>query len=219
VKLGLIFDLDGTLVDSLDGIAASLNWALAQSYLPGHPRESVRKMIGNGARVLVERAVPADSAASLVDRVEAAFKVDYDRTWPTGTVPYAGIPELLQTLHARGYPLAVLSNKPHAFTEAIVAQVFPNVTFSVVLGQRTGIPHKPDPSGAFEIARLLNLPPKSCAIIGDSSMDIETARNAGMAAIAVTWGFQDAEWLTSHQPSRMVTTPAELDPLFPSDCD
>jgi phosphoglycolate phosphatase len=214
VKTGLIFDLDGTLVDSLQGIAASLNEALTASGLPVHPPAVVRGFIGNGARILIQRATPADASEELLDTVEKAFKADYDTTWPTGTFAYEGITELLETLQACGYPLAVLSNKPHPFTAAMVLQMFPTIRFSSVLGQRPGIPHKPDPAGALEIARALERLPENCAVIGDSTMDIETARNASMRAIAVTWGFHDRERLMAAGADVMVDTPGELAALL-----
>ncbi len=208
MKFGLIFDLDGTLVDSLQGITASLNRGLAASGLPAHPPEVVRGFIGNGARILIQRATPADTDETLLDTVEQAFKADYDLTWPTGTFTYEGITGLLESLQDCGYPLAVLSNKPHPFTSTIVARIFPTIDFKVVLGQLPGIPHKPDPTGALEIANLIGLLPQECTIIGDSTMDIETARNAGMRAIAVAWGYHDRERLAG--ADLIADTPAEL---------
>ena len=202
MKQGLIFDLDGTLVDSLRGIAASLNHALSASGLPVHPDLAVREFIGNGSRILIQRAAPANADEALIDQVEQAFKADYDLTWQNGTIAYDGITELLEALQTRGYPLAVLSNKPHPFTETIVSRMFPTIRFTTVLGQRTGIPHKPDPAGALEIAHSLHLRPEDCIVIGDSTMDLETARNAGMRAIAVTWGFHDRD--------RLIVAGAEL---------
>lgn len=214
MKTGLLFDLDGTLVDSLQGIAASLNLALTASGLPTHPPAVVRGFIGNGARILIQRATPANASGEMLDTVEVAFKADYDSTWPTGTFAYDGIIELLESLQARGYPLAVLSNKPHPFTEAMVAQMFPTIRFSSVLGQRPGIPHKPDPAGALEIATALQKLPKNCSVIGDSTMDIETARNAGMRAVAVTWGFHDRERLLAAGADVTVDSPGELSAMF-----
>ncbi len=214
MKHGLIFDLDGTLVDSLQGIAASLNRALSASGLPTHQPVTVRGFIGNGARILVQRATPADAVDDLLDAVEQAFKADYDSSWPIGTVTYPGITDLLELLQSRGYPLAVLSNKPHPFTAAMVSRMFPTIRFSSVLGQRPGIPHKPDPAGALEIAGVLRRVPENCTVIGDSTMDIETARNAGMRAIAVTWGFHDRERLAGAGADVMVDTPNELVAIF-----
>jgi phosphoglycolate phosphatase len=210
VKHGLIFDLDGTLVDSLAGIAGSLNRALAAAGLPIHPLPAVRGFIGNGARVLIQRAVPAGATESLLDTIEQAFKSDYDLTWPTGTFAYDGILDLLEALQVRGHPLAVLSNKPHSFTTAMVAQIFPSIHFAVVLGQRGGVPHKPDPTGALEISSTLGLSPQNCTIIGDSTMDIETAHHAGMKCIAVTWGFHDRERLLAAGADQLVNEPGDL---------
>ena len=214
MKQGLIFDLDGTLVDSLRGIAASLNHALAASGLPVHANAAVRGFIGNGARILIRRAAPEDADEGLLDTVEQAFKGDYDLTWPDGTTAYDGIAGLLESLQHRGYPLAVLSNKPHPFTETIVSQIFPTVRFAAVLGQRAGIPHKPDPAGALEIAHSLHLCPEDCIVIGDSTMDLETARNAGMRAIAVTWGFHDRDRLVAAGANLIAEDPAGLLAIF-----
>jgi len=210
VKCGLIFDLDGTLVDSLDGIAASLNHALHASNLPTHSHDAVRGFIGNGARVLIERGTPAGSGDSLIEVVEQAFKAHYDLHWPAGTIAYDGIANLLETLQSQGHELAVLSNKPHPFTEAMVVRLFPTIRFAVVLGQRIGIPHKPDPTGALEIAATLGLPPAQCCVIGDSTMDIETALNAGMRPVAVTWGFHDRERLIAAGATSLADDPAAL---------
>jgi phosphoglycolate phosphatase len=210
VKHGLIFDLDGTLVDSLQGIAASLNHALALSGLPVHSQEVVRGFIGNGVKILIRRASPADADDALLDAIERAFKAHYDLSWQTGTIIYPGITDLLESLQSRGHPLAVLSNKPHPFTVAMVSNLFPSVRFAVVLGQRAGIPHKPDPAGALEISAALGLGPAECCVIGDSTMDIETARNAGMWVIAVTWGFHDRERLLAAGADQLVNAPEEL---------
>jgi len=211
---GLIFDLDGTLVDSLPGIAASLNRALASQRLPQHALHAIRGFIGNGARVLVSRAAPQGSAEPLLTALEQAFKTDYDLTWPQGTVVYPGVAALLAELHHQGVALAVLSNKPHAFTTAMVDGVFSTVAFSAVLGQRAGIPHKPDPAGANEIAAILGLPARAVTLIGDSTMDIETARRAGMRAVAASWGYHDREALEAVMPDALIDTPEELLPLL-----
>jgi phosphoglycolate phosphatase len=210
VKQALIFDLDGTLVDSLQGIATALNHALRLSSLPVHSLEVVRGFIGNGARILIERGAPAGSSETLLDQLEQAFKTEYEVAWPQGTSPYPGITSLLETLQERGATLAVLSNKPHAFTAAMVARIFPGIRFGVVLGQRFGIPHKPDPAGALEISAQLGVAPECCCIIGDSTMDIETAKNARMKAIAVTWGFHDCERLVEAGANHIANDPAEL---------
>ncbi len=215
MKRGLIFDLDGTLVDSLQGIGGSLNHALTAAGLPTHPLSAVRGFIGNGARVLIQRAAPTGSDESRIESLEQAFKAHYDLHWPSGTTPYDGILTLLETLQKRGYPLAVLSNKPHPFTVDMVSRLFPTIQFTSILGQRNGIAHKPDPAGAIEIAGDFGLNPADCVIIGDSTMDIETAHNAGMDSIAVTWGFHDRERLTESEPGKIVENPAEITAIFP----
>ncbi len=193
----LIFDLDGTLVESLPGIAASLNRTLTQHGLPGQSHDNVRSFIGDGAVKLVQRALTTVSRMDLTDSVLKNFAADYAISWPSGTSVYPGIHELLANLEARAIPLAVLSNKPHAFTTEIVAELFPNTHFAVVLGNREDLPHKPDPTGAFEIAKALGIAPENCTIIGDSTMDLDTAKNAGMKSIAVTWGYHDRDHLVA----------------------
>jgi phosphoglycolate phosphatase len=189
MKLGLIFDLDGTLIDSLPGIAASLNRALERCGLPGHADGDVRRFIGNGSYELARRAMPDGSAPTDILAVESAFKDDYAITWPEGTAPYDGIRECLENLAASGYRMAVLSNKPHPFTVEIVQRLFPGMRFDPVFGQRPDTPRKPDPEAALQIARHWDYLPERCRFIGDSTVDLETARAAGMPAIAVGWGY------------------------------
>ncbi|WP_193213262.1 HAD family hydrolase [Luteolibacter marinus] len=205
---GLIFDLDGTLVDSLPGIAASLNRALAALGFPGHEESAVRGFIGNGSLELARRALPdgADQAAA----VEALFKDDYALTWASGTSPYPGIPECLNALHAAGHPLAVLSNKPHPFTAEIVARLFPGIPIDPVLGQRPEIPRKPHPEAALQIVRQWQRTPAQCCFIGDSTVDLATARAAGIPSLAVTWGYHDATDLRAAEPAFMVDSVAAL---------
>ena len=192
-----IFDLDGTLVESLPGIAASLNRSLDLHGLPGHNHAAVRGFIGDGAKKLVERALAPGEASLHGESVLRSFASDYGVSWPNGTHVYPGIPELLAGLKSAGIPLAVLSNKPHAFTVEIVEKLFPEDTFAAILGNREGLPHKPDPTGALEIATKLNVSPQDCVLIGDSTMDLDTAKNAGMESIAVTWGYHNRERLST----------------------
>jgi len=195
VPRGLIFDLDGTLVDSLPGIAASLNRALAKLDRSPHSVAKVRSFVGDGSRVLCQRALGGTGSEEEVDALESAFKADYAITWKEGTTVFPGILELLRDLATAGHFLAVLSNKPHPFTEKIVALLFPDVPFARVLGQHPGLPCKPDPAGALEIATASGLPAEAFTVIGDSTMDLETARRANMRSIGVTWGYQDAQVL------------------------
>ena len=169
-----------------------------------------RSFVGNGARTLAARAVPANTAESTIAAVEAAFRTRYDSTWADGTHPYPGIPELLQQLHARHIPLAVLSNKPHPFTTAIVHHLFPEIPFAAITGQKPGIPHKPDPASALATAAELGLPAAACTVVGDSTIDLETARRAGMRPIAVTWGYHDSAALAAAGPDARADTPDDL---------
>lgn len=191
----LIFDLDGTLVESLPGIAASLNRALIQHGLPGQSHANVRGFIGDGAIKLVQRALATVSRIDITESVLNHFAADYAVSWPRGTSVYLGMLGLLQQLEEQAIPLAVLSNKPHPFTAEIVGKLFPNTHFTVVLGNQDDLPHKPDPTGALQIAHTLGVAPEDCIIIGDSIMDLETAKNANMKSIAVTWGYHDRERL------------------------
>jgi phosphoglycolate phosphatase len=206
----VIFDLDGTLVDSLPGIAGSLNRTLSAHGLSGHSNDRVRSFIGSGLRTLVQRAAPGGSEPAFIDSLVSLFKKDYDLSWADGTVPYPGIHHLLGELQRDGYPLAVLSNKTHDFTQTIVRTIFPQIHFAQVLGQKDGMPHKPDPAGAVLIADTVNTSPEDCVVIGDSTMDIETAANAGMQAIAVTWGYHDRDRLLAAGATRFVENPAEI---------
>lgn len=192
----LIFDLDGTLIESLPGIAASLNRALISHGLPGQSLANVRSFIGDGAVKLVQRALATVSRIDLTESVLRNFAADYAVSWPRGTSVYPGMHELLAELETRSIPLAVLSNKPHAFTVEIVEKLFPHIHFSAVLGNSENLPHKPDPTGALEIAASLDIVPEDCVIIGDSTMDLDTAKNACMKSIAVTWGYHDRDRLT-----------------------
>lgn len=194
-----IFDLDGTLVDSLPGIAASLNRALASHGHPPHELDAIRSFIGNGSWMLCRRGVPDSLPDRDADAVNRAFMADYRDTWLQGTELYPGVQEMLAQLKSDGLPLAVLSNKPHPFTSDIVASLFQSGTFAQVLGHRAGTTPKPDPSGALEIAQVIGVQPESFAFIGDSLVDHETAKNAGMQALLVSWGYRPFAELSSVQ--------------------
>lgn len=200
--------MDGTLVDSLPGIAASLNRALDTAGQNTHAPLAIRRFIGDGAVMLVRRALPQGDDA-LRDRVLEVFRDDYAATWQYGTVPYDGIPELLEFLRNQGVKLAVLSNKPHDFTTSIVEKLFPGI-FDVVLGQRDGIPHKPDPAGLRQILGSPGWPGTGNWLVGDSVMDMQTARAGGIDAIAVSWGYHDRDVLRAENPTRLVDSVAEL---------
>jgi len=214
MKPVLIFDLDGTLVDSLRGIADTLNRTLVAHGLPGQSDANVRSFVGNGLRNLVTRAAPQGADPVLIDSLLTLYRKDYDLTWQQGTAPYPGIPAMLDELRRDGFTMAVLSNKLHEFTVTMVHGMFPNIHFAQILGQRDGMPHKPDPAGALQIAEAMDAPADNCIIIGDSTMDIETAANAGMRSIAVSWGFHGRRRLEAAGPGHIIDDPTELRPLL-----
>ena len=211
-----IFDLDGTLIDSLQDLASSMNEALTALSFPAHDLDAYRYFIGDGVHSLIARALPAEARedAATVQRATELYRAAYGANWCRATVPYVGIMELLADLQAAGIPLAVLSNKPQHFTALCVAHFFPLQPFTVVFGQRDHVPRKPDPAGALEIAATLQLPPESIAFIGDTSTDIGTGKAAGMPTIGVTWGFRTQEELVEAGATTIVHEPTAISPLF-----
>lgn len=185
---GLIFDLDGTLVDSLPGIAVALNHALEDLNLPSHSREAVSGFIGDGVENLVRRALGPDMT-SFQDDVLSRFKAHYSQDWKTGTHPYPGMVELLGEFFGLNLPMAVLSNKPHSYTVEIVEALFPGHLFHPVQGHEPGKPRKPDPTTALEIVQRWNFAPTEVAYVGDSSVDLETAEAARLTPLIFSWGY------------------------------
>lgn len=214
MKSCVIFDLDGTLVDSLPGIAASLNRTLTAHGLPGHSDAMVRSFVGNGLRNLIERAAPQGADPSLIESLLGLYRKDYALSWQSGTRVYEGVLHLLDELQRDGHPLAVLSNKTHAFTTEMVRELFPAIHFAQVLGQKDHIPHKPAPDGVFHIAESLGIEADRCVMVGDSTIDIATARNAGIPGIAVAWGYHDRARLAEAGAHAVIERPAELPPLL-----
>ena len=211
VICGLIFDLDGTLVDSLPGIATALNHALDDLQLPTHSQEIVETFIGDGVLNLVIRALGADHA-DRQDELLAAFQKHYSEDWKTGTHPYPGFMKLLTEFQKREIPMAVLSNKPHEYTVAIVETLFPKNLFTSVRGHQEEFPKKPDPTTAHQIISDWNLKPEEVAYVGDSTVDLATARNGDMLPLIFSWGYGTPEnfpLLTSVDELRNAIIPAE----------
>jgi len=211
---GVLFDLDGTLVDSLGDITHALNTVLSAAGLPTHSRTSVAGMVGDGATTLVERASPdgADRQALL-----RGLTAHYMRDPVSRTVPFDGIIEMLAALRAGGLPLAVLSNKPHPLTSAVVAALFGDDTFAHVIGDVPEHPKKPHPGQALRLAERLGVPPAQCVMVGDSPVDVQTGQAAAMHSVAVTWGFRSAEVLAATSPDHIVHTIGALQSvLLPS---
>lgn len=214
----IIFDLDGTLINTIDDLGQACNHALSACGFPTHKIEDYPQLVGNGINRLIERALPEEHRnETTVLRLREYFVPYYDAHNCDLTHPYDGIPELLQALKAAGHTLAVASNKYQAATEKIVAHFFPG-TFDVVLGERIGVPRKPDPQIVYDILSLLH--PVSSSIlkeeleevlyIGDSLVDAETAHAAKATLVLCTWGFCTEQQLRTAQPKYMIQHPSEL---------
>jgi phosphoglycolate phosphatase len=214
MRTAVLFDLDGTLVDSLGDIAAALDAVLVELGHPTHTREAYRRFVGEGARELVRRALPAAldprEASRQLDDALARYKARYRAHLVDETRPYEGIVELIAALRARGALLAVVTNKPHDAALEVVERLFEPGTFEVVLGQKDGVPHKPDPSGPLSILRALAVAPAHALFVGDSETDVRTAKNAGVRAVAVTWGLRDRHDLEASGPDHLVDHPREI---------
>jgi phosphoglycolate phosphatase len=205
----VLFDLDGTLADSLADLANATNWALARLGCPTHPAASYRYFVGDGARKLCARALPADKQ-NLVDETLRLMRERYDAHCFDVTKLYPGIPELISTLAERRHRLAVLSNKPDVFTKRMIAQYFQPSPFAVVRGQLPKVPLKPDPTAALQIAQELGVPPAQWLYLGDTNTDMRTAHAAGMHPVGVLWGFRDREELAESGAEHIVTKPEEV---------
>lgn len=204
----VIFDLDGTLLDTLEDLKDSVNAALSVQGFPERSLEEVRQFVGNGIRKLVERAVPQGTEKDKTDVVFDAFRAHYIKHCEDKTKPYDGIEELLQELQEKGYKTAIVSNKADKAVKQLAKQYFPWI--SVAIGEREGIQRKPAPDSVFEALRLLGTDPGNALYVGDSEVDRETAKNAGLPCVSVTWGFREEELLRSLQPEYLIHEPAEL---------
>lgn len=207
----VIFDLDGTLVDSLEDLADSMNAALQQHGYPVHPVDSYRYFVGDGIRELARRVLPAGQLdeAELTKMVQA-MSAEYEQRWNVKSRPYAGISALLDRLGELGLPIAVLSNKPDLFTQKMIANLLPRWQFAPVFGARAGVPVKPDPQGALEIAATWGISPAEIVYLGDTATDMKTAVAAGMQALGATWGFRTREELVSAGARWIVNHPLDV---------
>ncbi len=206
-----IFDLDGTLIDSLADIAESINRMLDGRGYPRCAAGDFTQMIGDGMEKLVERALPEEAREeSLILTCVEEYRAHYDQLWQEQTRPYAGIVEVLAALKARGEKLGVISNKAHRFTVPMTEHFFGPAVFDHILGQRTEVPRKPDAAGAHEMAAVLGLATADLAYVGDSGIDMAFAKNAGMLGIGVSWGFRSVVELREHGADLIVNHPVEL---------
>lgn len=207
----IIFDLDGTLLNTIDDLGHACNHALMQSGFPMHAIEEYPALVGNGVKNLIRRALPENERTEEnVERVYTAFIPYYDAHNADYTRPYDGIMDLLQVLKQEGHTLAVASNKYQAATEKIVNQLFPSI-FDVILGEREGIARKPDPQIVYDIFRMTNHTSGAVLYVGDSLVDMETAQNAQLPFIACTWGFVSRQQLLQAGATQIIDYPAELE--------
>ncbi len=208
---GIIFDLDGTLLDTLEDLAEAANNTLEFYGFPAHPVDAYRFFVGEGLKTLLQRIVPGnDRSEEQLQEYMNKFTEIYAQTWNKKTTVYEGIPEMLIDLTAAGLPLAVLSNKPHAFTELCVETFFPDKPFLHVFGQRDTIAKKPDPAGALDIAGRLGVAAGDILFVGDTATDIQTGNSAGMKTIGVEWGFRTRTELEENNAWKIVTRPVEV---------
>lgn len=204
-----IFDFDGTLVDTLEDLADSMNQSLTDLGLPEHPLESYRYFVGQGIRNLVIAAA-GDVDGETEAKILARMVEHYQHNWRNKSRPYRGIPELLTRLKDKGMKLAVLSNKPDDFTQVMAKYFFPGDVFDFVRGEVPDTPRKPDPAGALLIARELDVPPGEFIYLGDTNTDMKTGLAAGMFTIGVTWGFRPVEELREAGAEAIVDRPDEV---------
>ena len=204
-----VFDLDGTLLDTLDDLHNSVSEALCLHGLPDRTREEIRSFVGDGVEMLIRRAVPFGTGEETVLTVLKDFKAIYAQNCRLHTAPYAGIPELLAALRARGVRVAVVSNKFDAAVKELCAHYFGNAV-EVAVGERPDVRKKPAPDTVFEALSALGARTSDAVYVGDSDTDVQTARNAAMDCFSVTWGFRDEEFLLANGATRVAHSPDEL---------
>ncbi len=208
----IILDVDGTLLDTLQDLADSMNEMLSHFGFPVHGLENYRYFVGDGLENLVRRSLPdsAKNDPTLIARCSEMMLRIYERNWNVKSRPYPGIPELLDAMAARGLKMAVLSNKPHDLTQKAIEGLLPAWRFDAVEGERPPAPRKPDPSSALEIANRLGVEPAGFLYLGDTGTDMKTANAAGMYAVGALWGFRSAEELIATGARKLIAKPAEL---------
>ena len=207
----ILFDLDGTLLDTLEDLADSMNHVLHARGLPTHEAKAYCYFVGGGAVALVRRTLPPEKQSDkLIEDCIKEFREKYTSNWNVKTQLYDGVAEMLDALAARGVRMGVLSNKPDQFVRLCVQEYLSKWQFVAVLGQRNGIPLKPDPAGALEAARCLNAEPREVLYVGDTGTDMSTAVNAGMFPLGVLWGFRPEAELREHGAAETISRPIDL---------
>jgi phosphoglycolate phosphatase len=207
----ILFDLDGTLLDTLTDIGNATNQVLSRRQFPTHPIDAYRYFVGDGVRLLIVRALPSgQQSESLIRTCMEEFNKEYAKTWNIETSLYSGVSDMLDMIRARGLKMAVFSNKPREFTQYCVDAYLSEWNFEVVLGFDGSIPHKPDPTGALAIARQIGIAPSSFIYLGDTGVDMQTAYAAGMYPIGALWGFRSSDELTENGAKALVHHPSEV---------
>jgi len=207
----VIFDLDGTLLNTLEDIANSVNTGLSRLGLPGHEIEAYKPFIGDGREALAIKALPEEHRQpEQIKKLLQYINEEYMRHWADNTRPYPGIPEMLDILTAKNLKMAILSNKPQDLTDLTVDRLLAKWHFEIVAGVRPNIPKKPDPIVAQEISLQMHIPPSQFIFLGDSEIDLETANRAGMLAVGVLWGFRSREELLSSGAKILIRQPGNL---------
>ena len=211
----VIFDLDGTLLNTLVDLAAAVNLVLATKGFKTHPVEAYKYLVGRGMENLVRSALAAEKPdQTIILDLQRQIEAEYAKCWADTTGTYAGIPELLDGLAERNISMAILSNKPHSFMEIIVDRFFSNWHFDVVLGARETCPKKPDPAAVREIADIFELGMEDILYIGDTDTDMQTALNAGLLPVGVLWGFRTEKELRDNGAWQIAAEPVELLKFF-----
>lgn len=213
----IIFDLDGTLLNTLNDIAGAMNQVLLDNGFPPHPIDMYKYYIGDGLEKLIERALPGEAATEVSLPIYLrAFRAVYADTWHVSTRPYPGIPDLLTRLNQQDIRLAILSNKAHEFTSQMVATLLDQWEFQIVIGASAEFPKKPNPKSALRILKDMNLRRDDCLLVGDSGIDMQTATAAGIFPVGVTWGFRPESELLDNGCRFMARQPLDILNLFKS---
>lgn len=207
----VIFDLDGTLLDTIDDLADSMNCVLNRLNYPQHPNEAYKYFVGDGMKTLAMRVLPENARTEEnIKKCYDGMVEEYDGRWADKTKPYDGIYDLLDGLKRRGVSFSVLSNKPDQFTQVVVKKFFKNYEFAFVIGESADIPKKPDTKGVLFISQNLNLAPSQFLYVGDTSTDMKTAVTAKMHAVGALWGFRTKEELVASGAQTLISRPCEL---------
>jgi len=206
----LIFDLDGTLLNSLVDIMDSVNIVLTEYNLPTHSLDEYKMFIGNGIEVLAKKALQEKLNDNEFDNFLKKVKKIYSQRQILKTQPYDGIRDMLKTLNAKQIKTAILSNKPNEFTQQVVSHFFTDIKFDIILGSRVNVPRKPNPQAVFEILGQLNLKKNQAFFVGDTSTDMQTGKNAGLKTIGVSWGFRSVQELKQNGADFIVNKPSEI---------